>query len=81
MRGRQSEDSPVLLDRFLNDAIGPTSTARPTERGVGGVMEHIGRPGVPRATRRALPPHSLSPAVVAEMKRQTALMARAEGLD
>jgi carbamoyl-phosphate synthase large subunit len=45
---------------------------------IGGVMEHIEQAGVHSGDSAcSLPPHSLSPAVVAELKRQTALMARA----
>jgi carbamoyl-phosphate synthase large subunit len=75
-----SEDSPVLLDRFLNDAIevDVDCLSDGSEVFIGGVMEHIEQAGVHSGDSAcSLPPHSLSPAVVAEMKRQTALMARA----
>ncbi|MFO1301269.1 MAG: carbamoyl-phosphate synthase large subunit [Burkholderiaceae bacterium] len=75
-----SEDSPVLLDRFLNDAIevDVDCLSDGSEVFIGGVMEHIEQAGVHSGDSAcSLPPHSLSPAVVAELKRQTALMARA----
>ncbi|MCD6682058.1 MAG: carbamoyl-phosphate synthase large subunit [Burkholderiaceae bacterium] len=75
-----SEDSPVLLDRFLNDAIevDVDCIADGEQVFIGGVMEHIEQAGVHSGDSAcSLPPYSLSIAVVAEMKRQTALMARA----
>ena len=75
-----SEDSPVLLDRFLNDAIevDVDCLSDGAEVFIGGVMEHIEQAGVHSGDSAcSLPPHSLSPSVVAELKRQTALMARA----
>jgi len=75
-----SEDSPVLLDRFLNDAIevDVDCIADGEQVFIGGVMEHIEQAGVHSGDSAcSLPPYSLSMAVVAEMKRQTALMARA----
>jgi len=75
-----SEDSPVLLDRFLNDAIevDVDCLSDGEQVFIGGVMEHIEQAGVHSGDSAcSLPPHSLSPALVAELKRQTALMARA----
>ncbi|MBN9429251.1 MAG: carbamoyl-phosphate synthase large subunit [Burkholderiales bacterium] len=75
-----SEDSPVLLDRFLNDAIevDVDCLSDGKEVFIGGVMEHIEQAGVHSGDSAcSLPPHSLSAATVAELKRQTALMARA----
>ncbi|MBN9462666.1 MAG: carbamoyl-phosphate synthase large subunit [Burkholderiales bacterium] len=75
-----SEDSPVLLDRFLNDAIEVDVDCLSDGREVfiGGVMEHIEQAGVHSGDSAcSLPPYSLSPASVAELKRQTTLMARA----
>jgi carbamoyl-phosphate synthase large subunit len=81
-----SHDSPVLLDRFLNDAIEcdvdcirDAGTA--TEAGstfIGGVMEHIEQAGVHSGDSAcSLPPYSLSAGTVIEIKRQTAAMAQA----
>jgi carbamoyl-phosphate synthase large subunit len=75
-----SEDSPVLLDRFLNDAIevDVDCLSDGEQVFIGGVMEHIEQAGVHSGDSAcSLPPHSLSPKMVAELKRQTALMARA----
>ncbi|HEY0877525.1 MAG TPA: carbamoyl-phosphate synthase large subunit [Zeimonas sp.] len=75
-----SEDSPVLLDRFLNDAIevDVDCVADGEQVFIGGVMEHIEQAGVHSGDSAcSLPPYSLSLATVAELKRQTALMARA----
>ena len=75
-----SEDSPVLLDRFLNDAIevDVDCLSDGSEVFIGGVMEHIEQAGVHSGDSAcSLPPHSLSSALVSEMKRQSALMARA----
>jgi len=79
-----SHDSPVLLDRFLNDAIECDvdclrDAGSPTEAGrtfIGGVMEHIEQAGVHSGDSAcSLPPYSLSGATVTEIKRQTAAMA------
>jgi carbamoyl-phosphate synthase large subunit len=77
---RVSNDSPVLLDRFLNDAIEvDVDCLCDGERVfIGGVMEHIEQAGVHSGDSAcSLPPYSLSAALVEEIKRQTALMARA----
>ena len=75
-----SHDSPVLLDRFLNDAIECDVDALCDGHRVfiGGVMEHIEQAGVHSGDSAcSLPPYSLSAATVAELKVQTAAMARA----
>ena len=74
-----SNDSPVLLDRFLNDAIEVDvdclSDGKRTF--IGGVMEHIEQAGVHSGDSAcSLPPYSLSAETIAELKRQTALMAK-----
>ncbi len=77
---RVSNDSPVLLDRFLNDAIEvDVDCLCDGERVfIGGVMEHIEQAGVHSGDSAcSLPPYSLSSTLVEEIKRQTALMARA----
>ncbi|HMN83470.1 MAG TPA: carbamoyl-phosphate synthase large subunit, partial [Burkholderiaceae bacterium] len=77
---RVSNDSPVLLDRFLNDAIEvDVDCLSDGERVfIGGVMEHIEQAGVHSGDSAcSLPPYSLSAELVEELKRQTALMARA----
>ncbi len=76
-----SHDSPVLLDRFLNDAIEcDVDCVRDTDGKtfIGGVMEHIEQAGVHSGDSAcSLPPYSLSPDTVSEIKRQTAAMAQA----
>ena len=75
-----SNDSPVLLDRFLNDAIEVDVDCLSDGEKVliGGVMEHIEQAGVHSGDSAcSLPPYSLAPALIDELKRQTAQMARA----
>jgi carbamoyl-phosphate synthase large subunit len=76
-----SHDSPVLLDRFLNDAIECDVDCLRDPEGktfIGGVMEHIEQAGVHSGDSAcSLPPYSLSAATVDEIKRQTAAMAGA----
>jgi carbamoyl-phosphate synthase large subunit len=74
-----SNDSPVLLDRFLNDAIEVDVDALCDERDVviGGIMEHIEQAGVHSGDSAcSLPPYSLSPELQDELRRQTVAMAR-----
>jgi carbamoyl-phosphate synthase large subunit len=75
-----SEKSPVLLDRFLDDAIevDVDCISDGTDTMIGGIMEHIEQAGVHSGDSAcSLPPYSLSPAMQDELRRQTALMARA----
>jgi carbamoyl-phosphate synthase large subunit len=75
-----SHDSPVLLDRFLNDAIecDVDALCDGQQTFIGGVMEHIEQAGVHSGDSAcSLPPYSLSAATVAELKRQTTAMAHA----
>jgi carbamoyl-phosphate synthase large subunit len=76
-----SHDSPVLLDRFLNDAIECDVDCLRDPEGktfIGGVMEHIEQAGVHSGDSAcSLPPYSLSDATVTELKRQSAAMAGA----
>ena len=75
-----SNDSPVLLDRFLDDAIEvDVDCVADGERVlIGGVMEHIEQAGVHSGDSAcSLPPYSLSQATIDELKRQTEQMARA----
>ena len=78
-----SHDSPVLLDRFLSNAIECDVDCVRDSVGVtfiGGVMEHIEQAGVHSGDSAcSLPPYYLSAATVTEIKRQTAAMA--EGLN
>jgi len=73
-----SNDSPVLLDRFLNDAIEVDVDAVSDGKQVviGGVMEHIEQAGVHSGDSAcSLPPFSLTREIQDELKRQTVAMA------
>jgi len=69
-----SHDHPVLLDRFLNQAIelDVDALCDDTRVVLGGIMEHIEEAGVHSGDSACcLPPHSISEDVVAEVTRQT----------
>ena len=75
--------NPVLLDRYLSGAIEVDVDALCDGEAVhvAGIMEHIEEAGVHSGDSACcLPPHSLTPETVAEITRQTALMARALGV-
>jgi carbamoyl-phosphate synthase large subunit len=75
-----SNDSPVLLDRFLNDAIEVDVDAICDGREVliGGIMEHIEQAGVHSGDSAcSLPPFSLSSELQDELRRQTVALAHA----
>ncbi|WP_225721781.1 carbamoyl-phosphate synthase large subunit [Candidatus Vallotiella sp. (ex Adelges kitamiensis)] len=75
-----SNDSPVLLDRFLNNAIecDVDCICDGSAVFIGGVMEHIEQAGVHSGDSAcSLPSYSLSDATVSKVKLQTAAMARA----
>jgi carbamoyl-phosphate synthase large subunit len=77
-----SNDSPVLLDRFLNDAIEVDVDAVCDGKDVtiGGIMEHIEQAGVHSGDSAcSLPPFSLSRELQEELRRET--IALAHGLD
>jgi len=74
-----SNDSPVLLDRFLNEAIEVDVDAVSDGRQViiGGIMEHIEQAGVHSGDSAcSLPPYSLSAELCDELRRQTERLAR-----
>ncbi|HZZ91692.1 MAG TPA: carbamoyl-phosphate synthase large subunit [Usitatibacter sp.] len=75
-----SNDSPVLIDRFLNDAIEVDVDAVSDGPRVliGGIMEHIEQAGVHSGDSAcSLPPFSLSGEMQNELRRQTVAMAKA----
>jgi carbamoyl-phosphate synthase large subunit len=75
-----SNDSPVLLDRFLSDATEVDVDAVSDGKNVliGGVMEHIEQAGVHSGDSAcSLPPHSLSATIERELRRQTVALAHA----
>ncbi|NWF35610.1 carbamoyl-phosphate synthase large subunit [Mariprofundus sp. KV] len=69
-----SPDHPVLLDRFLNQAIELDVDALADGKRVviGGIMEHIEEAGVHSGDSACcLPPHSISDEIISEVIRQT----------
>ena len=75
-----SNDSPVLLDRFLNDAteVDVDAVSDGKEVIIGGVMEHIEQAGVHSGDSAcSLPPFTLAAELQDEVRRQTVAMARA----
>jgi len=78
-----SNDSPVLLDLFLDHAIEVDVDALCDGHQVliGGVMEHIEQAGIHSGDSAcALPPHTLSLEIQAELSRQVEVMARGLGV-
>ncbi|MEY2151214.1 carbamoyl-phosphate synthase large subunit [Rhodanobacter sp. 115] len=75
-----SNDSPVLLDRFLDHAVEVDVDIIADTDGkvlIGGIMEHIEEAGVHSGDSScSLPPYSLSAEVQDEMRRQVTVMAR-----
>ena len=75
-----SEKSPVLLDRFLDDAIEVDVDCISDGREVmiGAIMEHVEQAGIHSGDSAcSLPPYSLPASLQDELRRQTTLMARA----
>jgi carbamoyl-phosphate synthase large subunit len=80
---RASGENPVLIDRYLNDAIevDVDCIADGSSVYVAGVMEHIEEAGIHSGDSAcALPPYTLSPATVTELKVETEAMAKALGV-
>ncbi|HUZ73668.1 MAG TPA: carbamoyl-phosphate synthase large subunit [Stellaceae bacterium] len=80
---RASGRNPVLIDRYLQDAIEVDVDALSDghEVFVAGIMEHIEEAGIHSGDSAcSLPPYSLPPPMVAELRRQTAALARALGV-
>ena len=75
-----SNDSPVLLDRFLDDAVEVDVDVICDGKDVliGGIMQHIEQAGVHSGDSAcSLPPYSISAELQDEMREQVAKMARA----
>ncbi|MBX3684084.1 MAG: carbamoyl-phosphate synthase large subunit, partial [Thauera sp.] len=75
-----SNESPVLLDRFLNDAteVDVDALSDGKQVMIGGIMEHIEQAGVHSGDSAcSLPPYTLSARLQDELRRQTEAMARA----
>jgi carbamoyl-phosphate synthase large subunit len=78
-----SGDAPVLIDRYLRDAIEVDVDAicDGTDVVVAGVMQHIEEAGVHSGDSAcSLPPYSLSDDIVAEIERQTVALAHGLGV-
>ena len=74
-----SNDSPVLLDRFLDDAIevDVDAIADGVDVVIGGIMEHIEQAGIHSGDSAcSLPPYSLSASVQQELTEQVIKMAK-----
>lgn len=78
-----SEDSPVLLDHFLDDAVEMDVDAAcdGNEVRIGGLMQHVEAAGVHSGDSAcSLPPYSLRKDILDEVRRETTLMAKALGV-
>ncbi len=74
-----SPGKPILIDKFLESAmeVDVDCLSDGTRTLIGGVMQHIEEAGIHSGDSACvLPPHSLAPEVVAEIKRQTRELAR-----
>jgi carbamoyl-phosphate synthase large subunit len=77
---RVSEKSPVLLDRFLEDAVevDVDCISDGSDVMIGGIMEHIEAAGIHSGDSAcSLPPYTLAADIQDELRRQTAAMAKA----
>jgi carbamoyl-phosphate synthase large subunit len=75
-----SGTSPVLIDRYLQDAIEVDVDALADGRDVyiAGIMEHIEEAGIHSGDSAcSLPPYSLAPEVITDIEQQTAALAKA----
>ena len=83
LAGADAARGPVLIDRYLNDAIETDvdCICDGTDVYVAGVMEHIEEAGIHSGDSAcSLPPYTLSPATVGELRAQTEAMARELGI-
>ena len=75
-----SNDSPVLLDRFLDHAVEVDVDVIADADGtvlIGGIMEHIEEAGVHSGDSScSLPPYSLNASIQDELRRQVSAMAK-----
>ncbi|WP_374661244.1 carbamoyl-phosphate synthase large subunit [Inhella sp.] len=77
---RVSDKSPVLLDRFLEDAVevDVDCISDGVDVMIGGIMEHIEAAGIHSGDSAcSLPPYTLADDLKDELRRQTAAMAKA----
>ena len=81
--GMSGGEHPVLLDQFLKDAIEVDVDAicDGKQTVIGGIMEHIEEAGIHSGDSACvLPPHTLSPAMIAEITAATKAMAKELGV-
>jgi carbamoyl-phosphate synthase large subunit len=80
---KASPDHPILVDKYLNDAIevDVDAVSDGTDVVVGGVMEHIEEAGIHSGDSAcSLPPYSLSAAITEEIEVQTKALAKELGV-
>ena len=80
---KASSDRPVLIDRFLEDSIevDVDSISDGNDVLIAGVMEHIEEAGIHSGDSAcSLPPYSLGPEIVEELKRQTRILSKSLGV-
>jgi carbamoyl-phosphate synthase large subunit len=73
-----SPEHPILIDKFLDEAIeiDVDALCDGTEVVIGGIMEHIEEAGIHSGDSAcSLPPYSISGELIAEIRRQTVMMA------
>ncbi|MBU4278323.1 MAG: carbamoyl-phosphate synthase large subunit [Proteobacteria bacterium] len=79
-----SPDHPILVDKFLEDAVEVDVDAVADHEGgcvVAGIMEHIEQAGVHSGDSACvLPPHNLTPAMIKEIKEASYALARELGV-
>lgn len=74
-----SPEHPVLIDKYLEDAVevDVDAISDGVDVIIGGVMEHIEEAGIHSGDSAcSLPPYSLSKDIISEIKRQTRLLAK-----
>jgi len=73
-----SPEHPILIDSFLDEAIeiDVDALCDGTDVVIGGIMEHIEEAGIHSGDSAcSLPPYSISQEIIAEIRRQTVMMA------
>jgi len=78
-----SPEHPILIDKFLEDAIevDVDAVSDGTRTNIGGVLEHVEEAGVHSGDAICvMPPHTLPQSLIDEMKRQTRELAKALGV-
>jgi len=81
--GAATLEHPILIDKFLKDAIEVDVDALCDGRRtiIGGIMEHVEEAGIHSGDSACvLPPHTLPPELIAEIKQATRAMAEELGV-